>query len=664
MPGTVSDEVEDKLKAELEMDDLELIDICEIFAAAKREAITNKKYADKVKTETSFGIMIKAHYEVLKEFDDIPAELERNWTYQVKPGDALLPEEKWNKFVTYKNQMEEISKTHYLWLENSTETKSDLSLVHKTEIDTIFATVRAPATLLDIWLSWQRIFNASSVRSFTDHLRLVQEAATLNGFDSVQEYWEALSDFQGAYDQAQEFWDEILPFYKRFYSFVRSRLFKYYNISQDTEEISVYLLGTQSGSDWSNIADIILPHPQVHYDVESYLKFKDVKELYKYSENIALDMGLGPLGDKFWENSRFNTSTLCGPEIMEFCGSGYTEIAVCNKLTWKAYLDAHETALKVALNNIDYDGLTRHKLRFSGIDSAVETLGSIIAVDSLSYHGILEQDAFEGNNSASMTKLLLTAVRVMPRLVYYLMADKWRLGEIKPTDENVMERYWKFRKTYTGIRGWNNKEAEFLHDPYITANRPYISKFFGTLVAFQLLDYYKERSESYSVEDIRTEGSFMAMLRDRDTSDWPQLLSLHYGLDISANELLKYFEPLEQYFETAPVEQVPVVTTTSTTSTTTTTTSTTTTTTTVRSPSTPVDSESDFSTVDSLAVDQLKLNDSRAASDSSSGTVKDSHVGMWVGVSLSVMVACLLVAGYGYKLLKKKRRTNNRRFDT
>lgn len=29
--------------------------------------------------------------------------------------------------------------------------------------------------------------------------------------------------------------------------------------------------GTNFGDDWSSLADLVLPHPQIHYDAEFYL---------------------------------------------------------------------------------------------------------------------------------------------------------------------------------------------------------------------------------------------------------------------------------------------------------------------------------------------------------------------------------------------------------
>lgn len=59
----------------------------------------------------------------------------------------------------------------------------------------------------------------------------------------MQDYWETLLDFPGAYEQADEFWESISPFYKKLHKFVLERLVKFYNLPNKTDEIPAYLIG-------------------------------------------------------------------------------------------------------------------------------------------------------------------------------------------------------------------------------------------------------------------------------------------------------------------------------------------------------------------------------------------------------------------------------------
>ncbi|KAJ8928085.1 hypothetical protein NQ314_019383, partial [Rhamnusium bicolor] len=264
--------------------------------------------------------------------------------------------------------------------------------------------------------------------------------------NDVRSYWEYLNDFNDAYSKASAFWEEIKPFYIKLHDFVKRRLYNYYKLNNISTEIPVYLLGNNFGRDWSNIADIILPHPQLHYDAESFLKYKNLQEIYLLAENLTDTISLGKLGEKFWINSRFNM-TFCEPHILSFCSQEYTEVYDCNESSWITYLDAHETAFTIALRNQDYNSLMRQSLRYSSIDNGIITLGSLLAIENLEHHGIVNKDVLNVtsiDDSWEMTKLLLTALRVIPKLPYYLAADEWRLTELENPSENLAATWWQF----------------------------------------------------------------------------------------------------------------------------------------------------------------------------------------------------------------------------
>lgn len=120
----------------------------------------------------------------------------------------------------------------------------------------------------------------------------------------------------------------------------------------------------------------------------------------------------------------------------------------CNKLDWTSYLDAHETAIKVALNNHDYEAILRLKLRYSAFDEAVVSLGTIFAIDNLPRNGLLPEDTFKlnenGESNNQLTALLLLALRIFPKLAYYIGADTWRLDELE-IPGNFTASWWDVR---------------------------------------------------------------------------------------------------------------------------------------------------------------------------------------------------------------------------
>lgn len=73
-------------------------------------------------------------------------------------------------------------------------------------------------------------------------------------------------------------------------------------------------------------------------------------------------------------------------------------------------------------------------------------LGSLLAIDSLDYHGIVDTSANQTDDDpVLMTKRLLVALRLVPGLPYSLMADKWRIEAIDQNNMNIAESWWKYR---------------------------------------------------------------------------------------------------------------------------------------------------------------------------------------------------------------------------
>lgn len=54
-------------------------------------------YLFKIEAERNFAATFRPQAEKLRSFEEIPSEIQRNWTFLTKPGDVLLPEEDWNQ---------------------------------------------------------------------------------------------------------------------------------------------------------------------------------------------------------------------------------------------------------------------------------------------------------------------------------------------------------------------------------------------------------------------------------------------------------------------------------------------------------------------------------------------------------------------------------------
>lgn len=140
------------------------------------------------------------------------------------------------------------------------------------------------------------------------------------------------------------------------------------------------------------------------------------------------------------------------------------------------------------------------------------------------------------------------------------------------------------------------------------------------------------------------------MVAERSTYDPKTLLSIKCGIDeISSYSLLNYFQPLEEYLETAPLE--------------------------VEIPMEPLKEE----TIDYVDVEERLAPAADQPAENESETVvkhdqiddvkvggNSSNVGMYAGLSILGIVTIVVAAVLVRNNLRKRRksRTNNRRFET
>lgn len=157
----------------------------------------------------------------------------------------------------------------------------------------------------------------------------------------MKEYWEKLVEYDDAYNKADELWIAIEPLYAKLQKFVLNRINAHYKTNYtyipayltgnllaprkiSARHSKIQISGTNFGEDWSNIADILMPHPQLMYDINFKLKGKSNRDAFVLAEKMTKELGLGGFGKKFWSKSYFNLN-LCANKINTYCAQKYSE---------------------------------------------------------------------------------------------------------------------------------------------------------------------------------------------------------------------------------------------------------------------------------------------------------------------------------------------------
>ncbi|KAL0271787.1 UNVERIFIED_CONTAM: hypothetical protein PYX00_008780 [Menopon gallinae] len=109
---------------------------------------------------------------------------------------------------------------------------------------------------------------------------------------------------------------------------------------------------------------------------------------------------------------------------------------------------------------------------------------------------------------------------------------------------NLTVDWWKYREQLQGIGNSDGQlYADFLLDEKIIWNKPYLSKFLGSILQFQLLECLQGNSSI-------GENNIHALLRKGKSQPAEEILAEMFSItEISAKPLLRYFKPLEDFLD-------------------------------------------------------------------------------------------------------------------
>lgn len=150
---------------------------------------------------------------------------------------------------------------------------------------------------------------------------------------------------------------------------------------------------------------------------------------------------------------------------------------------------------------------------------------------------------------------MITALDVLPRLAYYMSADMWRINAIENniTDSaELIKSWWKYRSEFEGIRELKHMDVPtFLNDEYITSNKPYLSKFVGIFLGFQIYEYITDSSEvRYDINAQKVNSYLIKLIQQGAADDWMDVLNKYLEIDdILEYSLVSFFTPLEDFLE-------------------------------------------------------------------------------------------------------------------
>nr|XP_049693128.1 angiotensin-converting enzyme-like protein Ace3 isoform X3 [Helicoverpa armigera] len=542
--------------------ELDYVDHCEQRANAAWNELTgnSKGLASKLERDKTYGMFVVQQTTDIKSALTAHAlsaddnVLRRKVKLLLQPGDTLLDTEQWIRLVTFGDNAQNRIRfaTNY---DCGAATNCSLKEFHYN-----FARQQDEETLLRMKKSWEH--NLPDLNDYLEHiLPLLRNASKQNNYNSVEEYWDALGEYEGAILKARELWENVKPLYSKLHKYIALRL---KGTDAVGKPLPVHLLRSLTGDDWSNLIESLLPkHAGIYQKVHANLQLKNLGgvEAFKQAAKLIKALNLGDANPDIWTESVFNST--CPPTLVNWCKPNKVRAITCKDVSIANFIEAHEAVMKIVYkqtinlhSNNTY--ILREASRYSAVYEAIPGFVSLLSVNphALSKAGLFPLETFNYNpNYHRLVLQLIMALRDLPKLNFYLAADEWRIKVLTGAIpySKIPSSWSDFRKNFSNIE---TGDSDFLGDPYMMFNKPYIGKFMGLVLKYQIYQSFAEElvsDDSDLVNHIAENNDRLidAMIQGYGTV-WPEMVSdllakREYGLEYTG--LTDYYKFLDEYLD-------------------------------------------------------------------------------------------------------------------
>ena len=365
--------------------------------------------------------------------------------------------------------------------------------------------------------------------------------------------------------QLEQTMREIWPFYRELHTWARYTLAEKYGVKEVPDMIPAHWLPNRWGQDWSPLVKV------EGLDLDSKLKEKQPEWLVKQAESFYVSLGFQPLPQSFWDKS----SLYPVPEGENYKKNNHAS-------AWHFDLDKDVRCLMSVIPNADWYETTHHELGHiyyyqsystpqvpilmrKGANRAYhEAVGSMLGLAAMQKPFIEGIGLFpEGQPADSIQTMLKEALNyivfipwsagVMTEFEYSLYADNL------PADQ-YNAKWWELVRKYQGIVPPSERTAPEYCDAATKTHinddaAQYYDNALSYILLFQLHDHIARNilhqdphaTNYYGSKEV---GAFLtSILSPGGTRDWRELTKEATGSDVSAQPMLRYFEPLMAYLQ-------------------------------------------------------------------------------------------------------------------
>ncbi|HEU4366300.1 MAG TPA: M2 family metallopeptidase [Candidatus Krumholzibacteria bacterium] len=357
---------------------------------------------------------------------------------------------------------------------------------------------------------------------------------------------------------------DIWPLYRELHTWARYELAKRYGQKEVPDMLPAHWLPNRWGQDWSPLVKV------EGLDLDSRLKEREAEWLVKQAESFYVSLGFSPLPASFYEKSDLYPA----PEDAPYKKNNHAS-------AWHMDLDKDVRSLMSVIPNADWYETTHHELGHvyyyisytnpgvpvllrRGANRAYhEGVGSLMGLAAMQkpfIQGIgLFPEGAETDETQSLLKEALNYIVFLPWSAGVMTEFEYSLyGENLPK-EQFNAKWWELVAKYQGIVPPSPRGEEFCDAPtkthIIDDAAQYYDYAMSYVLLFQLHDHIannilKQDPHATNYYGSTAVGDFLRqILTPGATRDWRELTREATGSDVSAQPMLRYFEPIMRYLK-------------------------------------------------------------------------------------------------------------------
>ncbi|HKX78951.1 MAG TPA: M2 family metallopeptidase [Novosphingobium sp.] len=444
-----------------------------------------------------------------------------------------------------------------------------------SDIEEKMGTVRDPALLKEMWVSWHDNVGTPMKGDYAKLVGLMNQGARDLGFADTGALWRSNYDMPPEEFAAltEKLWQEVKPLYEKLHCYTRAKLSEKYGseVQPATGPIRADLLGNMWAQQWANIYDVVAPRGtgDIGYDLTELLVKNgyDANKMVKTGENFFSSLGFAPLPDTFWRRSMFvkpaDREVVCHASAWDIDNLDDLRIKMCIKINADDFQTVHHE-LGHNYYQRAYNKLSPLYLNGAN-DGFHEAIGDMIALsitpEYLVQIGLLPKAQVPGPEK-DIGLLLNQALDKVAFLPFGLLTDRWRWGVFDGsiTPDTYTSEWVRMKREYQGVVPPVERTAANF-DPgakyHVPANVPYTRYFLSFVLQFQFyeaackLSGWKGPLHRCSFYGNKKVGQKLnAMLSMGASKPWPDALQAFTGTrEISGKSILRYFAPLSEWLD-------------------------------------------------------------------------------------------------------------------